>query len=54
MMKEWAIARQRIHDIKQSDPQRSDKLNDEITAVSIIFPASSHHLPIIFTSSSSF
>ncbi|KAK2190800.1 hypothetical protein NP493_68g04015 [Ridgeia piscesae] len=32
MMKEWAAARQHVHDMKLTDPKGSDKLNREITA----------------------
>ena len=34
MMKEWAAARQHVHDMKLTDPKGSDKLNKEITGVS--------------------
>ena len=32
-MKDWASARQRIQDLKASDPKSGEKLNSEITAV---------------------
>ena len=36
MMKEWAAARQRVQEMKASDPKAAEKLNREITAVSDI------------------
>jgi len=33
MMKDWASARQRIQDLKVTDPKNGEKLNTEITAV---------------------
>ena len=35
MMKEWADARQRVQELKEVDPKAADKLNKEITAVSL-------------------
>ena len=35
MMKEWAAARQRVQDMNDVDPKGAEKLNREITAVSI-------------------
>ncbi len=34
-MKEWAAARKRVQDMKATDPRAADKLNREITVVSI-------------------
>ena len=36
MMKEWAEARQRVQEMKVVDPKGAEKLNKEITAVSIL------------------
>jgi len=35
MMKEWSAARQRVQDLKASDVAAGEKLNRDITSVSI-------------------
>lgn len=36
MMKEWAAARQRVQEMKSTDSKAAEKLNKEITAVSLL------------------
>lgn len=35
-MKDWAAARQRVQDMKKTDPKASEKLNKEITSVGFL------------------
>jgi len=35
MMKDWAAARQRVQELKSRDPKAAEKLNKEITSVSV-------------------
>jgi len=36
-MREWRAARQHVQNMKETDPRGAERLNKEITAVSLVF-----------------